>query len=349
MKNISRTKGRVRRAAVALASSLMVLSALTACGGGGGAAEALSPENPQTVRVGVLNPMNSPEYIPVVARDKGFFAEEGINAELVPVMDILTATLAGDIDISSMGIQATIAMSRGQDLKYLGTLFPRPTVAVLVPPNSPILEHKGDWRAVMESLRGKNLGVTVPGAVIDNLTRYMADKAGVVPDQDITIQAAGSASTLVANLERGTYDAGVVPSPLFEKMLARGTAVSVLDIYAGEGPEEFKTFPYASPSATSRYLDRHPGVAEAYNRAIQKAIDWTKNPVNRPELLNILAKATGNPPESLNAEIDTMIGVLDSASYTKSAWDTGAAVLGANGIETSDLNYEDEVLPFARG
>jgi ABC-type nitrate/sulfonate/bicarbonate transport system substrate-binding protein len=200
----------------------------------------------------------------------------------------------------------------------------------------------------MLDLKGKKLGVTTPGAVVDNMAHYMAKLAGLDSDKDISITAAGNATTLAANLENGVYDAALQLSPFWETELARRKAVSVLDMYKGEGPKELHTLPFTTPAAMQPFLTANPGFAEAFYNALSESMAWAKDPANRAELTAMVAKENGVETRELAAQITTFVNSLSAPGYSRAEWDAGVAMLNANGIDVSRLDYAKNVASVAR-
>lgn len=340
------TRTRLKVLSVIAASSL----ALAGCGSSSADSSGpVSKDNPVEVRLGIVNPINSPDYLMVVADKKGFFEENGIKTEIIEAASTVTPLLAGEFEVTNLGVQGMVPLAQGQPLVFLGTVFEVPTVTLLVPKGSPLEANAHKWPEIMQDLKGKNLGVTVAGGVLDNMAQYMATLAGMDPKTDLSIQAAGNASTLAANLESGTYDAALQVSPLWEKSLARGTVTSVLDMYKGEGPEELQTMPFTTPATTRPFLDAHPGFDAAFFKALTTSIEWAKDPANKEELTQIIVDQTKQTPEELAPGLETFVNALNTATYKQSVWDNGVAMLKSNGIDVAALDYSKDVATAAQG
>jgi ABC-type nitrate/sulfonate/bicarbonate transport system substrate-binding protein len=324
------------------------LAAATFCAFCGTVSAQSPPGKTFNVTVAVVNPINSPDYLILIGQQKGFFKSNGINVKVVAVGNTVAALLSGDVQVSNIGVQGMIPMAQGQQLVFLGSVFPVATTVLLVRPGSPLAEHAHQWPQVMQDLKGKKLGVTVAGAVVDNMARYMAKLAGLDPDKDISITAAGNATTLAANLENGVYDAALQLSPFWETELARKKAVSVLDMFKGEGPKELRTMPFTTPAAMRPFLTANPGFAEAFYKALGESMAWAKDPANRAELTAMVAKENGIEAAELADQITTFLNSLSVPSYSRAEWDAGVAMLKANGIDVSRLDYTKDVVEVAR-
>ena len=106
------------------AAALVCLAAcilLTGCDNKKDAAVAFA-KKPDTVNVGYLA---SPEHLLYfVAKEKGFFEEEGINAKLFLFTNSaegLNATIADKLDVGSFGVSAPLAFAaKGADVVVIG-------------------------------------------------------------------------------------------------------------------------------------------------------------------------------------------------------------------------------------
>lgn len=308
-----------------------------------------SAAEPQTLRIMVQNPIIQTDYLHLISERAGIFARHGIKSEFTSSTSPILPLLAGDVDITSIGSSAgLVAIVRKQDFEFVAATVPHSTIALLTHPDSPLTKNAHRWPDSFTQLKGKTLGVTVAGAQIDLTARWIALLAGLKPDQDITVQAAGDATTLLGGLEKGVYDAGLVPSPLFELAEARNVAVSILDFYRGEGPQELWLLPYAAPAARKTYADKNPEIINKYIASVQEASDMARDPANRDKIMGIIAQELKVDPAKLNAAMDTFIHAIGSVKFSREQWNTAIAMMKANGIVKQDYAYEANVFAGAR-
>jgi NitT/TauT family transport system substrate-binding protein len=298
------------------------------------------------MKIGILNPVIATDYPTIIADQEGFFEKNGIKAELISATQPLTPLLSGDIDVAMVGsAPGLVGIEQGQPLRFIAATVPVQTVALIVKPDSPLIADAHKWPKIMEDLKGKTLGTTVSGAQIDLTARYVVHQAGLGA-ADVNVVAAGNANTLVAGIRSGSFDAGLVPSPLFETLIANHEGASVLDIYKGEGPKLL--FPYASPAVTAAFAKEHPDLVEGYQKAVQEAIDWAKDPANLNKLTNIIAKKLDVDAITLAAPIQTFRGALKTAEYSKAQWSAAIDMMKTNGIVTKNYDYSEYVIPFPK-
>lgn len=302
----------------------------------------------RTVRIQVQNPMNLSDYPHLVAERSGIFARHGIKGELVTVQNGVLALLAGEVDITTVGsANGMVAQARKQDLQFLAVTVSQAVLALLVRPDDPLTAQAHRWPDAYRALRGKKVGVTVAGGLLDQMARWMAVSVGLTPDKDIVIHPAGDASILIASLEKGVYDAALQISPYIELALQRKSAVSIMDFYKGEGPPELKNFPFATPAAKGSFVDANRDLINRYLRAMQEALDYARKAENRTVVLDMVAKELKVDPKSLEGPIGTFVGALGTVKFSRRQWDAALSMMRANGM-TEEISYEKGVFAGAR-
>lgn len=316
-------------------------------GKGGGYANAQSL---RTVKMAAQNPLQLSDYPNLIAERFGMFAKQGIKAEFVPATNALLPLLAGDIEITTVGaLNGLLPIAKKQDFQFIGTTVPGAVAALLVRPDSPSVKVAHTWPDVFQTLRGKTLGVTIPGGVNDMVARWLSVKAGLTPDQDIIVTPAGDASVLLANLEKGVYDAAYQISPLFELAQQRKIAVSVMDFYKGEGPPEIRNVGFATPGARRSFAEKNADLVSRYLTAMQEGLDFAAKPDNRGAITEMVAKELKADPKTLEGPINTFVtSVGRSVKFPRAQWDTAVSIMKTNGVIKEEVSYEDGVFAGAR-
>lgn len=333
-------------------ASLVLAAALTAtaCAGAAPAPEettggAEQPQELVPLRVATLNPIQATDYPNVIAYEKGFFEEEGLDVEIIPTPQNPAAPLlSGDVDVAGVGGNGITAIEQGQDVRFVAAWPASPTFAILVPAGSPLIDKAGQWPGVMEAMKGMKFGVTVAGAYTENVSRALFAMAGVGADE-VEIIPAGDGQSLVAGLTTGAFDAGLVASPLLEPMIEQGIAESVLNLW--EKPVPGWNAPVATPMMLGSFVDANPEAVSSYQRAIAKANAWAKDPANTKEFSEMMATRLNVEPETLVAPIGTFISALgETAEYTEDQWNAVVEMMLLSGGLTRELEYSEWVVPF---
>jgi NitT/TauT family transport system substrate-binding protein len=208
-----------------------------------------------------------------VAKYKGFFKEEGLDAELVQITaNVSTAALAaGNVDYNLILQSVVTGNLRGLPIKVVGILIERPNHVIVVNPNV----------NTFADLRGRKIAVSSFGSLTDILARLTAEHFKLNPKQDIQFVAAGSGSGRIAQLDSGFVDAAVVtpPSDLIAESRGFKTLVRTQDILV---------FPVNGVGVSEQKLKNNRGEVKRVLRALLKANRFVLD--NRKGSIDILQK-----------------------------------------------------------
>ena len=152
------------------------------------------------------------DHLPIyVAQEKGYFADAGIDVEILSpsdTADALKLAAAGSVDLAvSYEPQSVIAAAEGLDIRVVGRLVAHPLTTLL------FLKDKGIRTPA--DLNGKKIGYTVPG-LMDLLLKAFAKVNGV---QDYSPVNVGFA--IVPALVSGRVDAIMGPFKTYETVTLR--------------------------------------------------------------------------------------------------------------------------------
>src|SRR5262249_9931055 len=158
-----------------------------------------------------------------LARDAGYYAEQGLDVDLqyvAGVPTIVAALLAGEIDVAWINASPAIAASlQGADLV---------TIAHPISRYVPSFHSRPEIRSP-DQLRGQRVGVVALGGATEFMARHALRHFGLNPDQDVMfIRTGGSPETLAA-LMAGAVDAGIIGHPLTTQARRNGL-VELLDL-----------------------------------------------------------------------------------------------------------------------
>jgi NitT/TauT family transport system substrate-binding protein len=163
-----------------------------------------SPNKPTLVRVGLA--ARSTTSMPFfVAKERGFFREEGLDVELIVMQAIQTiqATLGNSTQFASATGSAVSAAVRGADIRVIMAVTDRPSFDLIVQPNI----------TSVQQLRGKKIGTGGVGSLAEILTRQILLANGVRPE-DVTILATGPSDVTYMALRAKVIDAAPLQMPL---------------------------------------------------------------------------------------------------------------------------------------
>ncbi|HUK42722.1 MAG TPA: ABC transporter substrate-binding protein [Candidatus Acidoferrales bacterium] len=140
-----------------------------------------------------------------VAWKRGFFAEEGLNVEVIRMNAnvAMTALVSGDVDYTMLFGTGVRAALRGFPVRGIAGSITRSTHVLIAQPTV---------KSVSE-LRGKTMGVSSFGAAADVVGRIMVKHFGVDPEKDIKVISLGSDRSRFAALKEKIIDAAVISPP----------------------------------------------------------------------------------------------------------------------------------------
>jgi NitT/TauT family transport system substrate-binding protein len=214
-----------------------------------------------------------------VAKEQGFFAKNGIDAETIFIRGaptLVAALTSGDINIGYTGGTAVIgAAVGGADLKILSVFTNRVTYDLIVRPGikSP------------EDLRGKRFGVQSIGGTVWMGAILGLEHLGLEPTRDhINILVIGDQSVLAQALAAGTIDATVLDGVQSRRLHQRGFPILA----------EFSklNLPIISVATVARepYIQKNQLLLENVMKAILEGAAFSLSSSQKTSTLKVLRK-----------------------------------------------------------
>jgi ABC-type nitrate/sulfonate/bicarbonate transport system substrate-binding protein len=161
------------------------------------------PGKPVPVRLAIVSrsTLDMPFY---VARERGFFREEGLEAEIILMRANLTvqAMLAGGIDFGTATGTAVSAAVSGADVRVVFAMSDRPSFDLLAHPSITSIQQ----------LRGKKIGTSGVGALTEILARQILI-ANHIPPDEVTFLPVGGSDVTYVSLKAGVIDATMLQIP----------------------------------------------------------------------------------------------------------------------------------------
>jgi len=240
-----------------------------------------------------------------VAKEKGFFADEGLDLEYQEVGSgpLGTASLvSGNAQFTDMGISdAANLLTQGREMMLIYRLMRRITLDLVV--RKEVVDRLSLSRDMpladrYAALKGLNVGITQPGAITDIVARFYLRGAGLDPDRDANIVPVGGAAALAAALRTGQIDTYLLSPPSPEQLEREGIGSIIIKSSAGDVPE-LDDVPFGAFAVTKEYADKNPDIVSSYVRAIKKAIAWGN--ANRDEGIAITQQYFADTPADIIA------------------------------------------------
>jgi NitT/TauT family transport system substrate-binding protein len=258
-----RSRSRRGFARTLIATAAVFLAVLAGCGGDDAADQGGGSEgSPERVRLRVGETAGIPTAFMQFGVDKGFFADEGLDVQVVPVQGaspIITAVVSGDYEMGgSDTVTFSQAIARGLPLTMItpGTSVSgdpeKDFSAVLVAEDSPIRRPA--------DLRGKTMAVNILGNITEVSVKGALEDAGVDPDSVRYTEV--PFPDMAAAVESGDVDAAMVIEP-FRTIGTSSGLRSVLKPFTGFQPG----LQIGSIVTTRKYAEENADVVARFQRA----------------------------------------------------------------------------------
>jgi len=267
-----------------------------------------------------------------VAYEKGYFAEEGLNVELIKLASgtAFDALTAGQIDASFALLAAIIQpLANGLPAKITTGLHTGCDI-LLVKPDSGI--------TTIQDLRGKKIGVpSMTGSPTIYAKRVLADNGVDIRMETSHVEFIVYNSTdLPLILSNGGVDAIALNEPTATIAANEYGYVALLDS-AVDVPynEQYCCVAYVS----DRLVNTNRDIAERYTRAMQRASAYIQG--NQEEITRIQIEknyVAGNA--EINAEVLKKFSYIPSASGAYTAFGITAPQLQAIGMLSEEVNVD---------
>jgi NitT/TauT family transport system substrate-binding protein len=239
-------------------------------------------------------------FAPVfVGKEKGYFAEEGIDLVLEPFpggSDPVVLTASGQLDLAIGGAGPAFWNAVAQDLPI--TVI-APGHAEGSPVATPLMISRerclsGEITSVAD-LEGKRVSVNAPGATEYWLAAALGTAGLTI--EDIQLEALAFPDA-VAALEAGAIDAAMVGEPLATKAEQDGIAIRLAADFPIQDVQPTVVF------ANDGWLESNPDLAEGFATGYLRALrDMAEQGFSDPENLAIIEQYTGVPPELTAASV----------------------------------------------
>jgi len=140
----------------------------------------------------------------IIARDRGFFREEGLQPEFIFMKAIQTvqAMLAGGVDFGTATGTAISAAVNGADVRVVFALSDKPSFEMI---SLPSITSVGQ-------MRGKKIGISAPGSLTEIIARQILITNKIPLDQ-VTMLPLGTSDITWVALKAGIIDATMLQIP----------------------------------------------------------------------------------------------------------------------------------------
>jgi len=294
---------------------MIAAAALAALALGAGRGSATAGE---MKKVKITQAVESLIFLPTyVARAKGFFAEEGLEVEQISTGGggpEVQALIAGEADFAVAGATYHLsAMQQGKKLLAVANLGNKMAINFAI--HKAVAAERGitetmPFEEKLRRIKGLTFGPTRPGALTWQVGEYIVRRAGLDPQRDVKMVAAGAGPTLIAALEQRKIDVLIQSIPVPETAVHRGHAIILFNLAKGEDPL-FDEFMLESLLVRPEWARANADLVRRAVRAHLKASRWIA--AQSPEQIAQAVKAVmkvGFPDEVLVAGVGSLKGAF---------------------------------------
>lgn len=285
-------------------------------------------------------------YAPMyVAIEEGYFAEEGIDINLVTGFGAdktMTAVLTDEADIGFMGSESTIYTYAGGTEDYVVN-FAQLTQRAgnFLVSRQPIDSFSWDM------LVGKNVLGGRAGGMPQMVFEYILKKNNINPATDVNIDQSIDFGSTAAAFSGGDADFTVEFEPHATSLEALGDGYVVASLGEDSG-----YVPYTAFSAKKSFIEANPEIIQSFTNALQKGMDYVQS--HTPEEI---AKAIA--PQFAETDMETLTTIVaryheqdtwkENLIFEEDAFDLLQNILEESNVLEKRVPYEDLVnTEFAR-
>lgn len=208
-----------------------------------------------------------------IARQKGFYTEEGLNVRAIVVTTGLQATAlaSGQLDYSTVGGAIIRGAAKGLGVKAVMGWWDRPLH---------ILVGKPELKDIKD-LKHKKVAISSIGSTPYVMVKEALKNAGMDPDHDVIFMTMGGSSARLAALQAGTVDATPLDVAFLEKTEKLGlrTILSFGDVV---------DLPLGGLGVSTEKIKTNPEQIKRMIRATIKGLRFFKT--NKEETQNIMKR-----------------------------------------------------------
>jgi ABC-type nitrate/sulfonate/bicarbonate transport system substrate-binding protein len=225
-----------------------------------------------------------------VADKRGFFQEEGIQAEFIRMNPAvaLQVLVGGEIDYYTVLSPGVAAVIRGVPVKLVAAYVPISPTALIARP---------EIKSVSE-LRGKTIGINAYGGALEAMGRLLVKHFGIDPDTDVKFLATGPLDSRFGAMKQGLTHATLGSPPI--DFLGKKLGFVVLT-----RAHELFSFPVSGLIVSAKKLKERPDEIKRVIKAGIKANRYIRQ--NRDGTLPIMAEWLKIDKEMAAATYDSTV------------------------------------------
>ena len=213
-------------------------------------------------------------YLPLTIADQlGYFKAEGLDVvidDFAGGSKALQAVVGGTADVCSGAFEHTIALqSKGQFYESFVLQGRAPQIVVGV--STRTMAHYRN----LNDLRGKKIGVSVPGSSTNMVANLVLSRAGIRPTE-VSYVGVGTGAGALTAMRAGEIDAISDVDPVMTMLEQKGDIRVIADTRTLKGTQEIfgGPMPAGCLYASSAFVQKNPNTCQALANAIVHGLKW---------------------------------------------------------------------------
>jgi len=208
----------------------------------------------------------APQY---VAIELGFFADEGINIDLITsdgADRVMTALLSGAADIGLSGPEAAIYVWAGGREDH-AVVFAQVTQR----DGSFLIAREPMPNFQWEDIRGSHVLPGRRGGMPFMVLEYVARSHGIIPEVDVDFDTTIQFAAMVGSFLGGTADFVTAFEPVASTIALEGRGYVVASV-----GEAFGEIPYTAYYALGSFMEENPDIIQGFTNALHRGQVWVQ-------------------------------------------------------------------------
>jgi len=299
----------------------------------------------------VTLPVIGMNFLPLLfAADKGHFAKEGLDVEVIPTSGDgpdVDALIAGSVQFTvSTPNRLMTSHEQGKPLLALMNLANRNAIDCVI--NKATAERLGITEKTpldqkLKAMKGLKAGGTRVGAFTALVLVDYAKRAGLDPQKDLQIVGVGGGPSMIPALENGQIDIACNTSPATDLMVSRGKGITFTHNSIGADPQ-YDNFLFELLYVRPDYAKQNPDVVRRFCRAMLASIADIRDTPSTDQLSFLRKRFSGVGDDMLIKIMDNLKPIFRrDGRITEEAFGKAADFLVKSGAITKSAPFKDLV------
>jgi ABC-type nitrate/sulfonate/bicarbonate transport system substrate-binding protein len=246
----------------------------------------------ERVTLGSVGQASANLWPALIAIDKGFFAAEDLNVDIVYVQS--SAALVQQVTAGSVGVSISTGLADPLRAVGMGAPISIVRIEVQAPPYDLVAKPS---IARMKELKGKVISLGGPKDITRIYVERMLEPNGVKPGE-FDMVFAGATAARASALIAGAVDAAILLPAFNFQAESKGFKSLGLTV------DYVKDLPFSGTAVNNAWASANKTTLAKLLRAQNRSVEWFEDGKNRTEAVQILRKASGLADDDVEKAYD---------------------------------------------